>query len=351
MDGTSGFGRFWRAKGVKRITFIAWIRFQQRSELLAHHLGATMHFIYYGKRGKRLELPLRYLVQALRTWRVFRQETPGVVFVQNPPIFCVLVAFIYARIHRATCVIDSHTGAFFPPWRWSLWLHRMLSRSALTTIVHNKSQEKILKTWGCHTFVLSDYPGPRQEGEPFSLDGQFNVAVVSSFAPDEPLDAIFGAATRLPEARFYVTGDSNRIPPPLLTKKPNNCCLTGYLPYQRYLGLLRGVDVIIVLTTRDHTLLSGGYEAVSLGTPLITSDWPVLKDQFSIGTVHVQNTAEGIYEGVRQAQVEHDTLQQDMLRLRDRLQSEWQKSFEELQCLIAKGGRNCTPQQEKGCVL
>lgn len=259
------------------------------------------------------------------------------IFVQNPPIFSVLLAFIYARIHRAQYVIDSHTGAFFPPWSWLPGLHRLLSRKALTTIVHNMSQEKIVKCWGCHTFVLSDYPGPRPDSERFPLDGRFNVGVVSSFAQDEPLDLLFEAASRLPEVQFYVTGDANRIESSLLAQKPHNCLLTGYLSYGRYIGLMREVDVIIALTTRNHTLLSGAYEAVSLGTPLITSDWPVLRDQFSIGTIHVQNTVEGIFEGVRQAQGEHDTLRRDIRTLRDRLQNEWKKSFEELQSLIAKG--------------
>lgn len=73
----------------------------------------------------------------------------------------------------------------------------------------------------------------------------------------------------------------------------NNCRLTGYLPYDRYVGLLRGVDVILDLTSQDHTLLMGAFEAVSLGTPLIVSDWPILRDYFSLGTVHVPNTVEG----------------------------------------------------------
>jgi glycosyltransferase involved in cell wall biosynthesis len=207
----------------------------------------------------------------------------------------------------------------------------MLSRRALTTIVHNESQGKIVKGWGCRYCVIAFTPGDYSSSEDFPLDGQFNVAVVSSFAPDEPLNAVFDAASRLPEARFYFTGDSKRIPPALLAKKPNNCCLTGYLSYERYLGLLGGADAIMVLTTRDHTLLMGGFEAVSLGTPLITSDWPTLKDYFPIGAIHVPNTVEGIYEGVRQAQVEHDTLKRDILKLRDRLQNEWEKRFEELQ--------------------
>lgn len=319
-------------------TFIAWTRYNRRSDLLAQHLGATMHHIYYGQQGKLLQAPVRYLVQALQTWRVLRRDRPDVVFVQNPPILCVLLAFLYARRYSARYVIDSHTGAFLSPkWRWSLGLHRMLSCRAVTTIVTNNQLKKVVNHWGCHAFVLGFVPADYPAGERFPLDGQFNVAVISTFAEDEPLDVVFKAAGRLPEVSFYVTGDSKRIAPRLLAKKPDNCRLTGYLPYERYVGLLREVDVIIDLTTRDHTLLLGAFEAVSLGTPLIISDWPVLRDYFSQGAVYVSNTVEGVCEGVRQAQRERATLQRDILLLREQLHAEWGHKFMEVQHLL--GGR------------
>jgi hypothetical protein len=331
---------------MRKIVFIAWARYHRRSELLAQHLGATMHYICSGQRGKLLRGPVKYLAQALQaavrypvqarqTWRVLRRERPDVVFVQNPPIFCVLVAFLYARRYSASYVIDSHTGAFLSPkWRWSVGLHRVLSRGALTTIVHNKSQEKIVKRWGCRYCVLAFTAGDYPAGERFPLDGQFKVAVITAFEGDEPLDVVFEAASRLPEVRFYVTGDSKRIARHLLAKKPDNCHLTGYLTYDQYVGLLHGVDAIMDLTVQDHTLLMGGFEAVSLGNPLITSDWPVLRDFFSLGAVHIPNTVEGVCEGVRQAQREQAKLQQDSLILREQLQSEWEQRFTELQSLL-----------------
>jgi len=107
---------------VKR-TFIAWTHFNRRSELLARHLGAGLHYIS-GQSGKLLRPPVKYLAQALKalmrypaqarqTWRILRQENPDVILVQNPPIFCVLVAYLFARRYGARYVIDSHTGAFF----------------------------------------------------------------------------------------------------------------------------------------------------------------------------------------------------------------------------------------------
>lgn len=143
---------------MKKITFIAWVHFQQRSEFLAQQLGGTMHFIHHGQRGKLLQLPIRYLLQTLHTWRVLRRECSDVVFVQNPPIFCVIVAFFYARTNGARCVIDSYTGAFVSPWRWFVDLHRVLSRKALTTILHKKSHEEMVKRFRCCYSVLAYTP-------------------------------------------------------------------------------------------------------------------------------------------------------------------------------------------------
>jgi glycosyltransferase involved in cell wall biosynthesis len=294
-----------------------------------------MHYICYGRQGKLLQAPVRYLVQAWQTWRVLRWERPDVVLVQNPPIFCALVAFLYARRYSAQYIIDSHTGAFLSrKWRWSLGLHRMLSRGALVTIVHNTHQEEIVRRWGCPYCVLAFVPGDYPAGEPFPLNGPFNVAVISSFLSDEPVDVILEAASRLPEARFYLTGDSKRIAPRLLAEKPDNCCLTGYLPDEQYVGLLRSVDAVMTLTTSDHTLLMAAFEAVSLGKPLITSDWSILQNYFYQGTVHVSNTVEGVCEGVRQARRAQETLQKDILGLREQLLAEWKQGFLKLQHLI-----------------
>lgn len=318
-----------------KITYIAWIGYHRRADLLAQHLGATVHHICFGRQGHLLEAPLRYLVQAKETWRTLCQERPNVIFVQNPPIFCAMVAARYARQNAARYVIDSHSGAFMGwKWRWSLPLHRRLSQNALVTIVHNRSQAAIVDGWGCRSSVIGFTPGTYPDGIPPALNGGFNIALVASFLGDEPIGLVFEAARQLPDVNFYVTGDSSRMPAGLLPKKPGNCFLTGYLPYDQYIGLLRAVDAIMVLTTRDHTLLMGGFEAVSLRTPLITSDWPILREYFNRGTVHVPNTVSGICEGARRAQADLADLQQGVLQLGARLEAEWQQKLSELQEVV-----------------
>jgi glycosyltransferase involved in cell wall biosynthesis len=284
-----------------------------------------------------LQAPVRYLVQGWRTWRVLCRERPDVIFIQNPPIFAVVVAAIYARCYGARYAIDSHTAAFMSSrWIWSLGLHRRLSGGALVTIVHNTSQEKIVNRWGCRYCVLDDPVGNFTGAETFSFDGQFNAVVVSSFDSDEPLDVVFEAAAELPAVTFYVTGDHRNATSTLLRKKPDNCRLTGYIPYQQYVGLLRGADVVLDLVTNGHTLLCGAFEAVSVGTPLIVSDWPVLRECFPIGAVHIPNTVEGVREGLRLAQREQKQLRRDILLLREQHQAEWMRKFAQIQHLLSE---------------
>ncbi|HEX5414471.1 MAG TPA: glycosyltransferase, partial [Chloroflexota bacterium] len=136
-------------------TFLAWTRYNRRSDLLSQHFGATMHHIPRGQTGTVWNAPIRYARQSGETWQILRREKPDTIFVQNPPIICVLVAYLYARQHGARYVIDSHTAAFLSPkWRWALGLHRALSRGAVTTIVTNEALRQVVSGWGCHASVM-----------------------------------------------------------------------------------------------------------------------------------------------------------------------------------------------------
>ena len=238
-------------------------------------------------------------------------------------------------MHGARYVINSHTAAFLSPkWRWSLKLHSFLSRHALTTIVTNNSLRDIVAGWGCDAFCARIYSRPVPTRHPLSARRGVQCAGSERYAEDEPLDRVFEAAARLPDVSFYITGNSKRIAPKLMSVKPDNCHLTGYIPYEQYVGLMRQVDTVIDLTDRDHTLLLGAFEAVSLGTPLIISDWPILREYFSHGAVHVANTADAICEGIQQAKREHTTLRKEIALLRDELQNEWEHKHAQLELLL-----------------
>ncbi|NJN92866.1 MAG: glycosyltransferase family 4 protein [Anaerolineales bacterium] len=102
------------------------------------------------------------------------------------------------------------------------------------------------------------------------------------------------------------------------------------MPDNQYLGLFRAVDAALALTTRNYTLQRGGCEAVSLGKPLLTSDWPFLREFFARGTVYVTNTPDGIREGITALQARHRQLGGEMVAFRDERRQEWGAQFAQL---------------------
>ena len=314
--------------------FIAWHPYSRRGQLLSGKFQLKPYIIHSLKRHYVLA-PIRYVLETIKTFRVLMRERPRLVFVQNPPIFAAIVVYIYARLWKAKYIIDSHTiGLLAPWWKWSLPIHAFLSRRAIRTIVTNEHLKAMVDSWGASSFIIGDIPTTFPQGKPFAPNGQFNVAVINTFAPDEPLEEVLEAAATLPEIQFYVTGNPIRAKKSLFQNKPGNLQFTGFLPDEEYFGLMRAVQVIMVLTTEDHTMQRGACEAVSLGKPIITSDWPILREYFDKGTIHVDNSAPSIREAIIRMQGEKEKMESEVLILQQERRQEWQHKYSELTRII-----------------
>src|SRR5262249_29416863 len=136
------------------------------------------------------------------------------------------------------------------------------------------------------------------EPSDLKLKGQHNMAFISTYTPDEPLEVFLDSARRVPDVQFYVTGRIKDGDPDLLRNAPANVTFTDFLSTSDYAGLLSGCDAVICLTTADHTMQRGAYEAVYLGKPVITSNFNILRSAFAVGAVHVSNTVEDVAKGV-----------------------------------------------------
>lgn len=322
-----------------KLSFIAWIDYNRRSEILAEFFDATLHHISFGQRKKKWQIPIRYLVQSFQTFMALLKDRPDVVFVQNPPIVIMLPVLPYCWLFGAKYIIDSHTGAF-TDFKKTLGLHKWLSKRALTTIVHNSVQEEIIKAWNVSYCVLGFSEAEYPAGKSIPMADGFNIAFSCSFAPDEPIAEVFEAAKMSPDANIYITGNHELLNPSQAKMKPKNCHFTGFLSFDEYVGLLRDSDMVMALTTRDETLLSGGFEAVSLEKPLIVSDWPILEQYFSKGSVHVDNSAAGIAQGIRNGIENLPMLNEKIKELRINLNEEWQQSGEKINHLIKDFARS-----------
>ncbi|MBI4787777.1 MAG: glycosyltransferase [Chloroflexi bacterium] len=344
-----------------RTSFIVWgpPSHGPRSQVLARELGIeSLHFVQAGAQRGILSAPFRYIYQAVETLRRLWRERPQVVFVQSPPSLAVLTVYLYCRMAGARYLIDAHSAALLQRvWMSPRWLHRLLLRSAITTMVTNEHFQAQVEADGGHAFLLPDvpsdfgvaanltpYPSPvgagsprpsyahqatAQGGEtpPLQKRGvrQPYIAVVNTFQADEPLDEILAATRDLPEIEFYVTGKKQNARADVLALAPANVHFTDFLADEAYYALLSQADAVMCLTTRDHTMQRGACEALSLAKPIITSDTDVLKTYFDRGTVHVANRSENIRQAILQIRADLACYQREIVELREDRRREFQQ--------------------------
>ncbi|MFN8545799.1 MAG: glycosyltransferase [Candidatus Binatia bacterium] len=300
-----------------RTAFITWYPYCRRSDAIAAALGGVSHLIHYLDFKRPLHAPIKYPLQTATTLRVLWSERPDLVLVAVPPVFAAIPALVWARRSGAICVVDAHTGVFLHDrWSWLLPLTRAVFRRADAVVVTNDHLAGYVRAWGGRAVVIGDVPVDMSPGCPPSPCNGPRVVVVNSFSVDEPVGEVLAAARLLPEASFFVTGDVRHAAREWLDGRPSNLTFTGFMPEDEYAGLLRAADVIVVLTRDDHTMQRGGYEAVAVGRPLVVSDWGLLRETFSRGTVHVHNNAEEIAAGIRSALAGRDRLVEEMGILR-----------------------------------
>jgi glycosyltransferase involved in cell wall biosynthesis len=322
-------------RGVNRWIFIAWAPFGRRSELLAQELGARLYFIHYLKYKVPIYAPLKYILQSIRTIQILCTDRPSAVFVQSPPFICGLVVYLYCRLIGARYVLDHHTDSFSERWRWALPIQKFLARRAITNLVTNSHWADVVRAWRASVFILPDPFVTLPEGESVAIEPGFNVVFINTFAADEPTDAVVRAAAGLPGVHVYITGSKKRQPASYFAGAPANITFTDFLPDAQYFGLLRAAHAVMALTTRNYTLQGGGCEAVSLGKPLITSDWPYLRELFARGAVYVQNSCEGIRDGILTMQQRYQELEREIVLFRQDSRREWDARFAQLKAMVA----------------
>lgn len=315
---------------------IAWAPHSRRSESLAHELGAKLYLIHYLKFQKPAYAPLKYILQSFKTLQVLLSERPEVVLVQNPPFVCSLIVYLYGFVSKTRFALDHHSAAFARIWDWALPIQKSLARSAETNIVTNRHWVDIIQSWMADALIMGD-PFLSLVGDPsFPVQSGFNLAVINTFAPDEPIDVILNAAKSCADVNFYFTGNTKRKPESFFDDLPGNVIFTGFLPDNEYVGLLNAVDAVVALTTRNHTLQLGGCEAVSAGKPLITSNWPYLQDFFAGGSVYVEpKSADSIVAGIRLLQQKYTSLHVEMLSYRQEKRLEWDRQLDQLKEVLA----------------
>jgi hypothetical protein len=325
---------------TQKIVFLVWDREGIRASGISKHLGASLHFLSTSK--------LRHPSLFIKTLQILRKERPGIIICQSPPITCAFIAMVYkylfAKRPKPAILIDAHTGAISRPG--SKKVTRMIMKRASAIIVINKEQQTYLTQDYHITPVILEDPIPdftdilasvqTDRGYKLEQRAAFNVAFISSFAYDEPLDMLFDAASKLPDICFYVTGEIKNANKKLLNKIPDNVVLTGFLEYRIYVDLLQKVDVIMDLTTDNTSVVAGAFEAVSLEQPLITSNWIPLKRYFDKGTIYTDNTSNEIRQAIITSMRKKEELSKEMHQLKIEKIKEWNEKISDLKTFLNK---------------
>jgi glycosyltransferase involved in cell wall biosynthesis len=273
----------------------------------------------------------KYLAQTLKTlWILFRDK-PRVIFVMTPPVIACFPAWLYTRFTRSCYLIDAHSGALIDRrWQSTMFLHRFFSRHARATMVTNPHLQSFVRGWGANAMIVRDVPIFFAEPAPMKLAGSFKITLINTFTRDEPLEVFLRAAAGLPDVQFYVTGPLKGADQQVVAGAPQNVKFTDFLPGSQYVGLLLASDAVMCLTTREHTMQRGAYEAVYLEKPVVVSNTELLRDAFYKGAVCVENTVEGIAGGVRQMQQHLQQRQEEVRSLRQEKLEQWGRVEAEL---------------------
>ena len=323
----------------KQKLFISWAPFCSRSDSIIRHLGGTSYMVYFPFFGSNyFTILFKYFSQAIKTLWILLRDRPRVVFVMTPPIIACIPVWFYARLTGASYLIDAHSGALINArWQSTMFLHRFFSRRALATIVTNTHLQDVVRRWGASALIVSDVPVFFAEPRPTKLEGSFNVTLINTFTPDEPLPAVLKAAQQLPDVQFHVTGPLRHANPEIVASAPANVKFTDFLSAADYVGLLLASDAVMCLTTREHTMQRGAYEAIYLEKPVVVSDTGLLRSAFYKGAVFVDNTPEGIAAGVGQMRAQLEKRQHEARQLRQEKLNRWKQVQAEFGRLLNDG--------------
>jgi glycosyltransferase involved in cell wall biosynthesis len=329
---------------LERVWFITWFA-HRRTEELSETLGVPLAVIASAHRGI-----IRYAEAAARTLLFLARHRPRVLLVQSPSVVLGLFALSLRPLLRHRVVIDAHNESVEPFLNRAALMRRLVRwqlRKADLVIVTNRQLASVVDAAGGKPFVLPDrvprppastLPPAEVNGQPRSrrqaLGGSgdvFTVAVIATYAPDEPVGAILAAAGALGGAyRFCLTGNDRKLRAELRKAAPANVQFMGFLSEEAYWSLLSESDVILDLSLMDNCLVCGAYEAIALGKPVVLTGSAASRELFGEGACYTDNSPESIHAALVEATTDLSARHARAEATRQRLIDSWDRSAEAL---------------------
>lgn len=331
LDASSG-----PARATSELIAIVWAPEEQRTEAIAKQLGAEVFHVHYLKYKTPIIAPFKYPLQVLRTWQILLQHRPKYAYVTNPPVFATMSAYLCSFLTGTKIVMDTHPPATFQSkWAWTLPLQRWMSRRVYANVSDQQRFKRMFEGWGSSPVFVFERPPKSAPSAPLSntepLKGDFNVAVVNTFAEDEPLDCVLEAARLLPDVHFYITGDLAKADKAVIDSAPKNCTFTGYLLGNNYWTLLRKAQSVMALTTWQNSLIMAGQDGITVNKPTLISKQETTAEYFTKGVVLVENTGTSIVDGIKEARRREQELVKETYQFLDQRQQQWEASFRQFE--------------------
>lgn len=246
---------------------------------------------------------LKYPVLIWKTLYILLKDKLKIVFVQNPSIVLSFVVVVYAKIYNIKVIVDAHNAGIYPLEGRNAFLNRVakfIAKNATAVIVSNAHLAKVVNDWGGSSFVM---PDPIPDGDhPYKLitpDRPY-IYFICSWADDEPYHEVIKASQHIPNnLDIYITGNyKKRLSDDDVKSIPTNVKLLGFLSEQDYVSYFKNSLAALDLTTRDHCLVCGAYEALALEKPCIISDSVINKEIFQKGFLYTKNDSESIANAI-----------------------------------------------------
>lgn len=314
--------------------WVTWEK-QRRNQTLSATLHSKLHQLNCG--GHRL---LRYLVLIWKTLYIYWKEKPKVIIFQNPSIVLALITVLYRKLTGIFIITDAHNAGVFPfegKKRWANYLSIYIMKNSNIYIVTNEGLASHVRECGGNPYILPDpIPDFRECNITIKeLRGRWNVFFICTFAGDEPYLEVIKSARYLPDGIcIYISGDLKKMNIALDSVLPKNVFLTGYLPEDEYLGMLKHSEIVMDLTTRENCLVCGAYESIAMGTPLILSNTQANKNYFYKGVVYTDSTYIDISEKIKYAIKNKEKLTEEIKDLKKVIQPRWEESKWALNSII-----------------
>jgi len=321
----------------KRV-FLTWLPYSQRSQTLAESFGARpVYFGYLSGSRSTFKAVLRYFLMTFHTIGFLVWNRPRLVFVMNQPVFLPLVVFLLSFLFDYKYVIDSHSGLFNKrEWRWSLPLMKYAYRRSLFSIVTNREHKELVESWGGRVEVLGALTVGEEPVNAFARPAGSCFVVIGTFASDEPTAEVLEACRRMPDWHFFVTGSLKKAPQELISQAPANVSFTDFMLRPDYVGLVQAMDGAIVLVKNDNAMQRGAYEAMSWAVPIITSDWRLLRETFSRGTLFVDNSPDQIVGAVREMVERREFFRTEIRHLQQERAAQWEAEIGRINRFLAE---------------